>query len=428
MIDTTIEIALTVFVMLMLIAQLIAIKFKTPYTLVLVFIGILTSALAAVATGTNPLSSVLLISVQWIRSIYGQLVSSGLFVGLIVPPLLFEAMMHIKHGELKAVIRPSMVLATVGVLLSTVVAALVVWKFAGLTLFSALLFAVIISPTDTITVLQIFRHINVPQRLSTLMDTEAAFNDATAIVLFSIILSSADLAHASIINGVEIFLYSFAGGGVIGMAVAWTAKKIHSMVNDKLTEITLTIAAVYGTYVLATGIGASGLIAVAIVGLYFGNSTMKQSMTEQVRWSIVSFWEIAAFIGNAVAFLLIGFEMDLSIFFQAAAVIFVAYISTIISRAAAVYPTFAVFRQFGSRIPITWGNIATMGGVRGALSIALLATLASSGMLPASELSTITAMVLGVVFISIIVQVPILSGYAAGLFGRHKTPHELPVT
>ncbi len=424
MLDTSIEIALTVFVMLMIVAQLVAIKLRIPYTLTLVVIGIVLTALSAVALSGFPFSGTLNISVQWIRSLYNQLVGSGLFVGLVVPPLIFEAMIHIRREELRAVVRPSFLLATAGVILSTVVAGIVVWELEGLSLFSAMVFAVIIAPTDTITVLEIFKRVKVPGRLSTMMDMEAAFNDATAIVLFSIIISSAGFGRASIFAGIEVFLYSFVGGGLVGMVVAWIAKVAHENVNDKMAELMLTIAAVYGSYVLATSLGASGLIAVTIVGLYFGNSTMKRALTKRVKWSILAFWEVAAFIGNAIAFMLIGFDTNLSILARAAGLIVVAYASTIIARAAAVYPTFALFGYVGKKMRLGWGNIATIAGVRGALSIALLATLASSGAVSQSDLATITTMVMGVVFVSIIVQVPALSSYATRLFGRHRASYE----
>ncbi len=422
--DTTIEIALTFFVMLMVVAQLVSLRFKIPYTLVLVFIGIAITVLPVAALGSNPISSVIQISVSWIQSVYNQLVGSGLFVGLIVPPLIFEATIHIKRRELNAVIRPAIALATVGVLISIAVASLLLWKVAGLSVSLAVLFAVIIAPTDTITVLQLFKRIKVPAKLSTLMDMEASLNDATAIVIFTILLSSEGIRYSSIFGYIGIFLYSFLVGTAIGLAVALASKFVHERIDDKLAETTLTIAAVYGSYVLATSLGAAGLVAVVIVGLYFGNSTMNSSaISKQSRQSILSFWEIAAFIGNAVAFLLIGFETNLSIFLGAYGIILVAYVATLIARAATVYPTMALFNQAGDKIPLQWSNIATLGGVRGALSIALLATIAATTSISGTELSVLTAMVLGVVFLSLVLQVPLLSNYTARLFGRHKTPH-----
>lgn len=425
MINATLEIALTVFATLMLIAQLAAIKFKIPYTLILVFIGIAITAISAVAVATGPVSTVLLNAIASIKSIYNQLVTSGLFVGLIVPPLIFEAMIHIKRDQLRAVIRPSLALATFGVLISTIITAIAVWKFAGIPIYIALLFATIVSPTDTITVLQIFKRVKVPARLSTLMDMEASFNDATAIVLFSIILSSNGIGHSLILHGIGVFLYNFIGGIVIGILIARAAKWIHVRINDKLAEIVLTIVAVYGSYVLASGLGMSGLIAVVIVGLYFGNETMKVALSKSVKTSIASFWEIAAFVGNSIAFLLIGFVTNFSTIFQAAALIFIAYLATLLARALTVYPMFALFNGPRRKLPFNWSNVAILGGVRGALSIALVATLAASAAISSAALTTVTTMVFGVVFISIIVQVPALSKYAGGMFGTHRRAVEI---
>ena len=67
----------------------------------------------------------------------------------------------------------------------------------------------------------------------------------------------------------------------------------------------------YGSYVFATGLGTSGLIAVAVVGLYFGNVIMNVNITPEAKEAVLNFWQIAAFIGNSVAFLLIGFETNI---------------------------------------------------------------------------------------------------------------------
>lgn len=425
MIEATVEIALTLFLTFMLIAQLVAIKFKIPYTMVFVFIGVGLTALSAVTLSMGPNSNVFFASISWIKSIYQQLVSNGLFVGLIVPPLIFEAMMHIRREDLNVVARPALVLATVGVVLSTAVAGLVVWKLTNLPLFVSLVFAAIISPTDTITVLQVFKHLRVPSKLSTLMDMEAALNDATAIVIFSIILSISSIGalQASLFGDIGIFLYDLIGGFLIGIIVSRLAKPIHANIDDKLAEIILTVVVVYGSYVLATAIGASGLIAVTIVGLYFGNNTARMTLTKKLKLPITYFWEIAAFMGNAIAFLLIGFVVNISLLLQSAVLIIVAYLSTIISRLVTVYPTFAIFGRLKGGIPFKWSSIAFLGGIRGALSIALVATLASSGTVTGQELSTITTMVIGVVFISIIVQVPALSIYASRIFGKYHSKY-----
>ncbi len=178
-----------------------------------------------------------------------------------------------------------------------------------------------------------------------------------------------------------------------------------------MAGVILTVSAVYGSYVFASGPGVSGLIAVAVVGLHFGNVTMKATMGQEPRDAVLFFWQIAAFIGNSVAFLLIGFETNLVSLSQSFFLLLTAYLAVTQARAASVYPILAVFNKVGERIPIAWSNVAMLGGVRGALSIALAASLTASAVVSDSDVRTITTMVLGVTFLSIAIQTPLFSRY-----------------
>jgi len=363
---STIELALTGFVAVMLVSQILSLKAKVPYTLILVFVGVGITALATIPSlGSNSVTNTVQGVISQMGSFYTTLVEGGLFVGLVVPPLLFEAMMHIKAPDLRAVIRPSVLLATGGVVIATVVGGLALWQLAGLSLTVSFLFAAIIAPTDVVTVLEVFRRTVVPSRLATLMDTEAAFNDATGIVIFTLVLSSITLSRVSILSGLFLFGFTTLGGAAVGFLIAFTARRVSASIEDKMAEVILTVSAVYGSYVFASGLGVSGLIAVAVVGLYFGNVTMKATMGQDTRDAVLFFWQIAAFVGNSVAFLLIGFETNLVSLSQSFFLIVTAYLAVTLARAASVYPILAVFNQVGERIPIAWSNVAMLGGVRG---------------------------------------------------------------
>jgi len=174
---------------------------------------------------------------------------------------------------------------------------------------------------------------------------------------------------------------------------------------------------VYGSYALATAIGASGLIAVAVAGLYFGNFTMRSAMEPSSKEAITTFWQIAAFLGNSIAFLIIGFETNIIALSQSVLLIAVAYAAVTVARAATVYPILAIFNRFGDKISSVWRNIAMLGGVRGALSIALVATITTSAVISQGDINTIDTMVLGVAFVSIMFQVPLMLRYV-----RKKIP------
>ena len=168
-------------------------------------------------------------------------------------------MIHIRGSDLKAVIKPSLALATVGVLIATAVGGLILWKLVGLSPYVSFLFAALIAPTDVVTVLEVFRRVKVPSKLSALLDTEAAFNDATAIIIFTIILSSIGLQQITVVGSFLSFGFTLGAGVLIGLGVAFAGEILSSLIEDRVAETILTIVVVYGSYALASGVGASGL-------------------------------------------------------------------------------------------------------------------------------------------------------------------------
>ncbi len=395
----TIETIIAGFLVVAIVASIIAQRIRIPYTQFLVILGIALATLSAS-------------SVFGVDLIFNSLVGGGYFVALILPPLLFEAMMNVKTAELRTVIRPALALATIGVVIATMVGGLFLWTIAGLSLGTAFLFAALIAPTDTATVLEIFGRLRVPSRLSALLETEAAFNDATGIVVFSVVLTSITVAQPSILRASGQFAVILGGGALVGLLVAFGTELLSSFVDDPRSETIITIVCVYGSYSLATYLGVSGLVAVAVAGLYFGNLTMSTMLVQRARGTVRSFWEIVGFVANSVAFLFIGLSTDI---FQLAAgmlAIIVAFFAVTVARAASVYSILGLFSTTYERIPSSWRNVAMLGGVRGALSIVLLASIPST----VGQRDAIVTMVLGVAFLSITFQGSLLYRYASSRF------------
>ncbi len=410
-----IELIIAAFLLVTFIASVLSIRLKTPYTLVLVLVGVgITATATLLSIFGGPLHEIAQSIIAQIRSFDNLLIEgggTGLFVGLVVPPLVFEAMIHVSGGDLRSVIKSSLALATIGVVAATLIVGLVLWQIAGLPFYVAFLFAALMAPTDVVTILEIFRRVKVPSKLTILLNTEAAFNDATAIVIFTIILSFATLHQAGILEAAGSFGYTLLMGLLIGLGVAFVGEILSSLIEDKVSECILTVSVVYGSFALASGIGASGIIAVATAGLYFGNFTVRAAMGTVTRNTIHNFWEVVAFLANSVAFLFIGFQTDIINLTQSIALIGIAFLAVTVARAATVYPIFGFFNRRGAKLPRVWSHIAMMGGVRGALSIVLATTITASAVVSVSDIRTIRTMALGVAFISITLQVPLLFNY-----------------
>ena len=395
---------ITAFLGISLLASIASSRTKTPYTILLVIIGLV------VAATRDPLLSPF-------ASTFTTDIGGGTLVGIILPPLLFESMLSIKVEEFRAVSRPALALATFGVVIATVVGGFIMWHFVGLSFYSAFIFAAIVAPTDVATVLEIFGRTAVPSRLATLLETEAVFNDATGIAIFTAILTSFGASSLSLVGAAGDFILIFGGGVMVGLVVAWGARQLQRGVSDPVTQIVLTMAAVYGAYGLAEALGVSGLIAVAVAGLFYGNTVLFRIGNREVERATREFWKILAFIANTAAFLYIGLSTDVLGIAGSAEAIVIAYLVVSVARFSVVYPILSLPGLGRRAFPWSWKNVAMLGGMRGALSIALVTTLPAS----LAGRSTVTDMTFGVAVISILLQGPILTRYVRRAFGAQET-------
>jgi len=418
----TFEYLIPIFLIMIFAAALFSSKTKIPHTMILLGFGVCISLISLKGLG--------------IPNFNQFNINPNLVITFIIPPLIFEAMMNVDYKRFKAIRISALLLATIGVILATLIGGFLLVYIAGLPILPAFAFAALISPTDAAIVIEIFKSVRVPRVLSTLMESEAAFNDATGAIAFSSIIALAigssgyaivgtynsipfpaipnSFVNLSFIIHVEHFIVLFFGGSAIGLGIAAATHRLHTLMNDPLSETSLTIATVFGSVVLANTLGVSGLAAVAVAGLYFGNVTVKKeaTMSKNVRTFTFNFWEMIAFLASSAAFLYLGVSMNLIDIVQHFPIIALSLIAVFGARAAAIYPLLAATTRFTrENIPNVWKHIVLIGGMRGAISVALVASLPPSNL--KNILQTIT---FGVVLLSLIIQYVVLSRYVRRVF------------
>jgi CPA1 family monovalent cation:H+ antiporter len=350
-------------------------------------------------------------------------------------------MMNVEYKQFKSVRISALLLATVGVVLATLVGGFIMTYIAGLPLLVAFAFAALIAPTDAAIVIEIFKRVRVPKILSTLMESEAAFNDSTGAIVFSSIIAIAFATSGNAILGsASTSVYSLSSsaitvssgsinltiatgaihfmivffGGAIGLAIAAATHRLHPLMNDPFSETSLTVVTVFGSVVLANTLGVSGLVAVAVAGPYFGNVTVKKeaTMSKNVRDFAFTFWEMTAFFASSAAFLYLGISMNIVDIGKHLPIIVLSFVAVLAARAAAIYPMLAVTTRFiGENIPITWRHVIMLGGMRGAISVALVASLP-----PSNFKSILQTLTFGVVLLSLVIQYIALSKYVRNVF------------
>ena len=327
---------------------------------------------------------------------------SNLILGIVVPPLMFEAAMRTRFEVFRTVQKTVIGLAIFGVVISAFVSAFILNVALGLPLAVALLFGVIISPTDPITIVSVLRRVQAPEKLTTILESEAFLNNATPVILFPIALSLSFNPMRSLSQFAVILL----GGVAVGLLVSGIAELLHKLITEPLAETSFTIAVMYGSYALAESLGVSGLIAVPIAGLYMGNRTMRTAMSEETRTTMTKFWEVVTFLASSFAFLLIGLKTDFELLVAFFPFIIVAFAAILVARILSVYPILWLAEVLGEKIPNPWKRIVAFAGLRGAVSVALVLSLPESG-----SGGIIAAMIFGVALLSLIIQAEILQAY-----------------
>jgi len=319
---------------------------------------------------------------------------------IFLPPLLFEGSLKIQFRHLRENLLPILLLANAGVLAATVITGLAVHWVIGFPLLVGLVFGAIISATDPISVLALFRDTAVAKRLSILVEGESLLNDGTAAVLYGILVGAVMTGTLNVVTGVGSFFVEVLGGAAVGLGLGYLVSKITGRIDEPEIEITLTTILAYSSFLVAQSLHLSGVIATVVAGLMIGNFAVPVGMSPQTRVSLWSFWEYASFVMNSIVFLIIGLEVHLDDLIRSWKLLLLAAGAALLGRSLSVYGLTPISNLFTERIPYRWQHIMAWGGIRGALSLALALSLDRA--FPYQ--SRVLAATFGVVAFSIVVQ------------------------
>jgi monovalent cation:H+ antiporter, CPA1 family len=394
----TAESALALFLMLAIssVSLFFAKKIKVPHTVFLVGIGVVLALLS---------------SLPHFGFLDDLTLTPELLFFIFLPTLIFESAynIHIKHLTSDALIIT--ILSVVSLIVSAFLIALSLdftLTLIGLDIpfILSLTFGAIISATDPVAVLALFKEYGAPRRLSLIFEGESIFNDGTGVALFLVILAIAETGvyeSSEILHGAISFTGMVLGGVVFGLIFGgFFAKLIGYTRSSEVASITLTMVLAHTTFICAelfshhvTIFGEefliSSIIATATASLLMGNYG-KYKMPVHAAEFVEKYWSQFAFLANSLIFIMIGM---LAITLPGEApTLLIPIIATIfivaVARAISIYPIVGVFNFFSGeakRIPRSWQHVLSWGSLRGALAVTMVLIIPDSLTFPGWDYS-----------------------------------------
>ena len=346
--------------------------------------------------------------------------------------LLFAGALHVDLGQLLSRKWTILVLASFGVVLSSLIIGGGFWLTAtalglSLPLIVCLVLGVIVTPTDPVAVLGLLKTLKVPAHLKAKIAGESLFNDGVAVVLFSIVVllafggygaHGAEGSHGAegdhgaggssltFTYGLWLFAKEAIGGALLGLVGGLIAFWVIRRIDDHVLEVIVTLALVTGAYSIALHLHLSGPIAMVIAGLLIGNQGTALAMSDKTRDHLEKFWELIDEILNSVLFLLIGLEIVFILQNAGSGVslpviivlVVVVILLSVGARFTAIFLPLQV-KALNSEVSRGTVPILTWAGIRGGISVALALSLPES-----PERGLLLLVTYCVVLFSVIVQ------------------------
>ncbi len=315
--------------------------------------------------------------------------------------LLFAGALHVNLADLRREWVAVLLMATIGVALSTVIVGFGFSWLTGMPLIVALVFGALISPTDPVAVLGVLRSVDLPKSLETKIAGESLFNDGVGyvvyLVLVGIAFSNGDEHASGWQSAAQLFVREALGGAVLGVVLGWLVFRVLRRIDEYGLEVLITLGLAFGGYELAVALHVSAPIMAVCAGLLIGDVGTRDAMSDRTRQYVLGFWNLIDEILNAVLFLLIGFEVFAVAFDQQYILAAVAAVAlALFARLVAVAVPILLLKPFRGFATGTI-SIMTWGGLKGGISVALALGLPDNEWKPVMLSATYTVVVFSII-------------------------------
>jgi CPA1 family monovalent cation:H+ antiporter len=236
-------------------------------------------------------------------------IAPELVLPIFLPPLLFPAAFLTSFHDFRSNLRPIMLLAVGLVLLTMAVVARVAHAFvSALSWPAAFVLGAIVSTPDAIAATAVFKSLEVPRRIVTILEGESLVNDTVALVAYRFgVVAVITGRFSAPVAALELPLVALGGaaiGGLVGLGVDWILRRI----DDPPVQVTISLLAPFLAYLPAERCGTSGALAIVTAGVFIG-WRLPRMITARTRLDMAAFWQMLVYLLNGIMFIFIGLQL-----------------------------------------------------------------------------------------------------------------------
>jgi CPA1 family monovalent cation:H+ antiporter len=292
-----------------------------------------------------------------------------------LPLLIYASGRHVDVSAMRAKAWPIMLYAFPGVILTSVLIGFPVAWALDIHYLHGMLFGAAIGATDPIAVGAIFQKFSMNKQLDMLVEGESLFNDGTTVVLFSLLSSLVILgSEFNFSSAVGEFVYAVGLSIPIGLVSGWLASKVLKSWSEQQMFFGASMGIISAFLIFALCeyvLHVSGVIAVLMASLMMEHLSKKTASTENIKL-LDSFWSYLSQTLNGFMFFLLGVATGLHEFNLPVFALIVGFIAMLAARCVVIYGGGGILRIFSAGLPASWQHVMVLGGLRGAVSAALI--------------------------------------------------------
>lgn len=233
----------------------------------------------------------------------------ALALALFVAPVLADAAFDSSLRDLRVNWRPVASLALGAVALTIVVVAVVArWLVPDMPWAAAIALGAIVAPPDAAAATAVLKQLRPPHRLLVILEGESLFNDASALLVYRLAAGAMVTGALSGWSVLPTLLVVTLGSVVLGLVLAPISLAINARITDVATAVVFQFCGAFAVWILAERLHLSGIIVVVVFAMAAARRA-SEIMPARIRIPAWAVWEVAVFVLNVLAFILVGFQL-----------------------------------------------------------------------------------------------------------------------